>query len=268
MFAFKYLFKGPYSIVTSANNRQLLKLMAKYGDVPRYHQKNISFLNYTFVVPDCMSFLFQFQEIFADEFYKFSTKELKPVILDCGANIGMSCAYFSALYPAAQITAYEADAKIADILKENIRTNSIPNVSIINKAVWIDDKGIEFASEGSDGASIFGAGEKVNVESIRLKDALLKLPRVDMLKMDIEGAETAVLKDCAEALSAVENMFIEYHSFPGQKQELHEILHILSENNFRYYISSAQDRKSPFINHLYRGNTVMDLQLNIFAYKA
>ena len=114
----------------------------------------------TFQVPDCMSFLFQFQEIFVEGFYQFNTSENQPVILDCGANIGTSCAFFKRQYPSAKITAFEADKKISDILKSNLSTNGFADVEIINKAVWVDDAGIEFASEGSDGASIYGEGSK------------------------------------------------------------------------------------------------------------
>jgi len=268
MFALKYLFKSVYTLLKSAYGRQLLWLMAKYGNVTRYTQRNISFLSYRFVVPDCMSFLFQFQEIFVEQYYKFPTTEKNPVIFDCGANIGTSCLYFSSLYPTSKIIAFEADSNIASILKNNLDKNNIKNVDIINKAVWIDNNGIEFAIEGSDGASIFGKGKKVKIESVRLRDMLLQTPRIDMLKMDIEGAESAVIKDCSDALMNVHNIFIEYHSFPGQHQELNEILGVLSKNNFRYYIDSAQGRQSPLVNHFYRDNKIMDLQLNIFAYKS
>ena len=267
MFAFKYLFKAPYTLLKSANGRQLLKLMMQFGNVRRYNQRIITFLNYSLLVPDCMSFLFQFQEIFVEEFYKFYTTEKVPLIIDCGANIGMSCVYFKSMYPQSKVFAFEADSKIAAILAKNIQKNNLENVEIIKKAVWIDDQGIEFASEGSDGASIFGVGAKVKIDSIRLSEFLSNMPVIDMLKMDIEGAETAVIKDCASSLSRVKNIFIEYHSFPGQEQELNEILAILSKSNFRYYINSAQDRKSPLINHSYKDNTFMDVQLNIFAYK-
>jgi len=267
MFALKYLFKGTYSILKTANGRHLLKLMFKYGNISRYSQRNISFLNYKFIVPDCMSFLFQFHEIFVEEFYKFTSEEKDPIILDCGANIGTSCVYFKKLYPTSKIIAFEADLVIADILKSNIEFNKIANVEIINKAVWINDNGVSFASEGSDGSSIFGIGDKVIVPSIRLKDILDQMERVDILKMDIEGAENEVLIDCKNSLNHVKNIFIEYHSFPNQNQKLNEILEVLSQNGFRYYINSIQNRKSPLINHYYKNNDFMDLQLNIFGYK-
>ena len=75
------------------------------------------------------------------------------------------------------------------------------------------------------------------------------------------------MKDCANSLSHIENIFIEYHAFPEQTQELGDILNILAKNGFRYFINSAQNRKQPLINHRYRDNDLMDLQLNIFGYR-
>ncbi len=267
MFVLKYIFKEPYHAFRTPESRELLNLFRKYGDVKRYEPRQIKFQGMSFRVPDCMSFLFQFQEIFVEGFYQFNTTENQPVILDCGANIGTSCAFFKRQYPQAKITAFEADGKIAEILTSNLATNGFSDIEIVNKAVWVDDAGIEFASEGSDGASIYGEGAKVKVESFWLKDVLENTPKIAMLKMDIEGAETVVLKDCADSLVHVENIFIEYHAFPEQGQELGDILNILAKNGFRYFINSAQNRKKPLINHRYRDNDLMDLQLNIFGYR-
>ncbi|MEY4540363.1 MAG: hypothetical protein RLZZ306_2120 [Bacteroidota bacterium] len=267
MFVLKYIFKEPYHAFRTSESRELLNLFRKYGDVERYDERQVKFQGFTFQVPDCMSFLFQFQEIFVEQFYKFKTSDNQPLILDCGANIGSSVAFFKRQYPTAKIVAFEADPKIAEILKANLKNNNLTDIEVISKAVWIDDKGIEFASEGSDGNSIFGDGQKTKVESFRLKSVLESMSKIAMLKMDIEGAETAVLKDCENSLSHVENIFVEYHAFPEQAQELGTILDILAKNGFRYFINSAQDRKEPLINHRYKGNDLMDLQLNIFGYR-
>ena len=117
------------------------------GGYKRYIEvKGVKFLNYTFDVPDLPSFLWQFKEIFVDEIYKFNTMEKEPVIYDCGANIGMSCLYFKTLYPNCKIKAFEADPKIVQILRNNLaRNNILPNVEIINAAVWINNGGVEFS---------------------------------------------------------------------------------------------------------------------------
>ena len=86
-----------------------------------------------------------------------------------------------------------------------------------------------------------------------------------LLKIDIEGAEYEVLKDCSSELFRVKKIFIEYHSWNNSEQRLSEILAILEENKFRYYIEDIGKRKHPFIEN--GKDLKMDLQLNIFGYK-
>ena len=241
--------------------------MINGGGYERYIEvKDVRFLDYSFDIPDLPSFVWQFKELFVDELYKFNSNSKEPLIYDCGANIGMSCLYFKKLYPNAKIKAFEADLKIVKILKKNLSKNNVLNgVEIINSAVWINEKGLEFASEGADGGSIYGDKNKVKVSSIRLKDWLEKEEKIDMLKIDIEGAEYEVLKDCKNSLDNVDNLFVEYHSWNNSPQKLSEILEIFESNGFRYYIESLTHRKHPFINQGESEN--MDLQLNIFGVK-
>ncbi len=105
------------------------------------------------------------------------------------------------------------------------------------------------------------------MDSLRLKDLIDNEEKINMLKIDIEGAEIDVIKDCKESLDKVENIFIEFHSFINKPQELDVILKILSENNFRYFIKQPVDRNIPFIIKTNKNYPEMDLQLNIFAYK-
>ena len=97
----------------------------------------------------------------------------------------------------------------------------------------------------------------------RLRDLLDR--EVDMLKLDIEGAETEVLRDCAAELHCVKNLFVEYHSYLNQPQTIDEILGILKASGFRVYVESDQQLRQPF---LWRPIQLgMDLRLNIFAYR-
>ncbi len=268
LFALKYFLKYPYHYLRTPEAREMLTLMAKIGTVPRYQARTVRFQGCTFTVPDCMSFLFQYEEIFFSQSYRFASKNPRPVILDCGANIGTSCLFFKKIYPQAQITAFEADPQIAAILTQNLTSNGIQDINIVSKAVWTHSDGIDFVTEGSDGASIYGEGEKQHIESVRLKDYLQQYAQIDMLKMDIEGAEVEVFKDCQDDLGHINHIFIEYHSFPNRPQDLDVLLSILTKNGFRYFIRDAQDRPIPFINRTYSNSPSMDLQLNIFAVKS
>ena len=259
--------KGIYKFCTNSNERVLFRLSLLYGNSERYKPKKLKFLGLKFLVPDCRSFIWQFREIFVEEYYRFETSNKSPVILDCGANIGTSCTYFKKLFPNAKVYAFEANPKIANILKENLKANSFDDIEVIEKAVWINGEGVEMGMEDADASSIHRKNHSLKIASSRLKDFILKFEQVDMLKMDIEGAETEVLKDCGESLKNIQNIFIEFHSFVNEKQSLSEILKLLEDNGFRYYIKSVDDRSKPLVNRKNKSNPEMDLQLNIFGYK-
>ncbi len=261
----KDIIKPLYHYLKDKNLREFYRLYDKWGSYKRYVEvKDVKFLSYSFDVPDLASFIWQFKDLFVDESYKFKAGTDKPVIYDCGANIGMSCLYFKKLYPRAKIKAFEADPKIAKILEKNLKRNNVlDGIKVINNAVWVDDNGIEFSSDGADGGSIYRNGTKTKINSIRLKDFLEKEGKIDMLKIDIEGAEYEVLKDCSDSLDNVSNLFVEYHSWNNNRQKLSEILSIFERNDFRYYIESLTKTKHPFVNKGENAN--MDLQLNIFG---
>src|ERR1041385_7511773 len=50
-----------------------------------------------------------YHEVFAKDEYLFSCDTESPVILDCGANIGMATLFFKWLYPQSKISAFEPD---------------------------------------------------------------------------------------------------------------------------------------------------------------
>ena len=267
MYGLRYLLKEPFQALRTRRDREFIKLLFKYGDSKRHDRKRVSFGKYHMQVPDVMSFLWQYKEIFVDEFYFFKTSNPKPVIFDCGTNIGMSILYFKSLYPDAKIMAFEAEPVIIELLRANLIRNNITDIELIPKAVWKDSDGIWFGSESADSSSIHSKSEKKKIESVRLKNYLEQESIVDFLKIDIEGAEIEVLDDCRNSLSNVKNLFVEFHSYIGNPQGLANIIRIFEENNFRYFIDTNQHRLRPFVNYKYRGNDVMDLQLNIFGWR-
>jgi FkbM family methyltransferase len=256
-----------YRFLTNKNYRQFIWFSIIYGSKKRFVARTFKINGLKIFVPDTLSFIWQYKEIFVDESYKFAPKTKDILIYDCGANIGVSCLYFSLNYPDSKIKAFEADPNIAKILSNNLNSNKIKNVEIIEKAVWKTNEGINISLEGSDGASIYFTENVVKVPSIRLKELIEKETKIDLLKMDIEGAEYEVLIDCKDSLASVDNLFIEVHSFTKEQQRLSEIFTILEKNNFRYFVKPVNDRFTPFINHKNKSNPQMDLQLNIFAYK-
>jgi len=263
----KILFKELYHLVRDARHREFLRLAFRYGDAPRYQARAVQCFGYHLRVPDCLSFLWQFKEIFAQESYFFEAGTATPVIYDCGANVGLGCLYFKRLYPAARITAFEADPSVAALLAENLRQNGFADIAIVAKAVWKENTTLAFSSEGADGGSVVAGKPSLQIPAVRLKEYLDGAGRIDLLKMDIEGAEVAVLEDCRGSLGRVQHLFVEYHAYTGQPQRLDALLAVLGESGFRYFVRSEADRARPFVNRVNAGTPYMDLQLNIFAYR-
>src|SRR5690606_3275073 len=92
-------FRNLYYFFANKNIHTFYKLVWKYGDKKRYVPAKINFLSYRVNVPDCLSFIYQYKEIFADNSYRFESENDHPVIIDCGSNIGLSILFFKELYP-------------------------------------------------------------------------------------------------------------------------------------------------------------------------
>lgn len=244
--------------------RELKKIAKKV----RFNSNYTNIFGLKFKYVDSASFVFIYKEIFQKEIYKFSTNNSNPYIIDCGANIGLSILYFKKIYPHAQIVAFEPDFKVFKTLNENVQTFNLKDVLTVNKAVWSSETELDFYSDGSDGGRIKNnetSGFKVQkVKTTTLSNYLNK--PVDFLKIDIEGAELEVLKSIKNQLQNVTFLFIEYHSFVNSKQLLNELLEILTQCNFRYYIEHIGIKSNhPFDKINSEGG--MDNQLNIFAKK-
>lgn len=245
----------------------LIKEKERISALPRY-QDGCFMLNEQIIkFTDSASFLFMYNEIIEKQIYYFNTDADKPFIIDAGANIGLSIIFFKSLFPKAIILGFEPDPRSFKILKSNIDQFGFSDIEVLQKGVWDRPATLNFFTEGADGGRIALETDKENIikiNTIRLKDYLNK--HVDFLKIDIEGAETNVLKDCADALNNVDKIFVEYHSFVNHAQNLHSLLNVLSEAGFRYNIQQiGVFSPTPFIEILSFLN--MDNQLNIFAYR-
>jgi len=233
----------------------------------RYQPFITSYPGFRCHVADKSSFLSMWDEIFEREIYKFDTENLTPYIVDCGANIGLSCIYLKKRFPKAEIVAFEPDTRIYAILIKNIRSAGLDGIQTINKGLWSSETTKSFYSEGADGGRIATEQDTDGLTTITLERLSGYLEKtVDFLKIDIEGSELEVLKECKQNLKNVEKMFVEYHSFAGKPEGLSEILSILSDAGFTFYIESTGVRSEyPFMKvDTYLG---YDNQLNIFAYR-
>jgi FkbM family methyltransferase len=209
-------------------------------------------------------FLYTMKEIFVEEIYNIDLPD-NSVIIDCGANIGLSVIYLKEKFPAATIIAFEPDDDNYSLLMQNIESFKLQNVDARKEAVWIRDEELSFSNEGTMGSKIeLSANSAKKVKAIRLKNLLSQ--KIHFLKIDIEGAEYNVLKDIADSLKNVDNMFLEYHGKFNQANELTEIFAMIQNAGFAYYIKEAAEiYKSPLLALKNPTDREYDVQLNIFC---
>lgn len=258
---YQYFRKNPLKGILSDEQ------FAKARTHPRFSEGKTQVLGKDFLFSDGRAFLHSLEEIFQDQIYKFQVTHPDPLIIDAGANMGLSVLYFKHLYPQARVVAFEPDQKIFQLLRQNVAQQGYTQVDLRNTAAWIADTNLEFFSEGALAGSTEVAfkkgGEKYTVPAERLKNWLQQ--PVDFLKIDIEGAENTVLFDLQEDLGQVGHLFLEYHSVTGKEQLLGELLNVVKKAGFRYYIRSAFDGiRFPYTD---KCPDAFDLQLNIFCYR-
>jgi len=222
--------------------------------VPRRTPGRITLLDYEIEYADLLSFCPQFHEIFVDRGLEFQTAKASPRILDCGANIGAASLFFKRQYANARITAYEADPALCAMTRRNLERNGAADVDVVQAALWTSTGDVTFLAEGSDSGMIGelpGAGQglaakTVTVPSLRLRD-VLAADRVDLLKLDIEGAEGAVLDDCAPVLDRVDAIVMDLHEFDPRDRQSPRVFECLSRAGFVYSVDDLllQDWRTP-----------------------
>ena len=210
------------------------------------------------------------REIFEREIFRFDATSSSPRILDCGAHVGLASIYLGQRHPQARITAFEADPAIAALARENLDGFGLQQVEVVAAAVSDHDGMVMFSATGDLAGRIgpthgLQSPNRHEVPAVRLGQYLDE--PIEFLKMDIEGAEGAVLASVADRLHNVRRLFVEYHGFAHESQRLPEFLTLLSDVGFRYYITATYDfRRQPFLDC--GDHCGMDVQLNIFCTRA
>ena len=197
---------------------------------------------------DYHTFAILFEELYVAEIYYFSASSPEPLIVDCGSNIGLSVLYFKRLYPKARVIAFEPDKATFETLERNIKSNNLADVTLVKKALYDSVGSIPiYVSPEQPGLLVqstrkenLARSEVTSVETETLSSYLTE--PVDLLKMDIEGAEDHVLKDLNETgkLALVREIVLEYHHhLTPREDKLGVFLKTLEQTNFGYQLKAA-----------------------------
>ncbi len=154
-----------------------------------------------------------FEQVFVRRAYHLAPGFEPGWILDAGANIGLSAVFFADRYPEARILAVEPDRRNFELLAHNVRDYA--NIRPIHAGLWNrrvplrivnpDDEPWAFRVEESrDGDGL---------AAITVEEALeaLGADRIDLLKLDVEGAEWKIMGQSQGWIEHVRAIVAELH---------------------------------------------------------
>src|SRR5258708_14999499 len=158
------------------------------------------------------------------------------VFLDVGAHVGHWSLRLAAR--ASRVIAVEANPATAATLRRHIAMNGITNVEVIQLAAWDEPDWLRLDDPNGqiEGGSTRvlppdnwaeGPGSRANVEAGRLDEALADEPRIDLIKLDVEGADLHAIEGMSGLLGRCRPaMLIEDHSIYGyySRTDLEELL--------------------------------------------
>jgi len=180
---------------------------------------------------NCAADIGAFYKIFAWKEYHLSPDSLpNPVrsIMDLGSNIGFSLVYFASQFPEAQIVGLEPDSANYKLLKSN--TKSISNLNLIRGGAWKKSCSLEIENPGARPDSYRlcecapNTPGSVSAFSIPELLELHQLKEIDLLKVDIEGAEVQLFsEECEKWLPKVHTLIIELHDDIARRELLPRI---------------------------------------------
>jgi FkbM family methyltransferase len=134
---------------------------------------------------------------------------IKPgdVILDVGANIGYFCLLFAKwLRGTGRVYAFEPFPRTVERLKRNLELNPRLKALVHLRETAVSDfvgsLSMSAPDEGNSGCNYLSARGKADV-AVTTLDAFVQqesFSRVDLIKVDVEGSEVALLKGARETL--------------------------------------------------------------------
>lgn len=131
-----------------------------------------------------------FSQIFVSEDYDLPLTHAVEQVVDLGSYIGLSAVYFANRYPEARIVCLEPSRDNFQLLQLN--TRCYRQIECRNAAIWSHACTLSLLTQtGGDWGNQFGEDRDGEVPALGLQDVITlhALSRLDLLKVDIEGAE-------------------------------------------------------------------------------
>lgn len=128
-------------------------------------------------------------------------------VLDCGANVGMFT--LTAFRSADRVVAVEPDPSNYHLLAQNVANSGARNIELLEAAVWTVDGEMNFDTGTHSTGGGINSSAQLKVKSVTLDTLCETYGPIDLLKLDIEGAEESVIPN--SRLDGVSRIVAELH---------------------------------------------------------
>lgn len=151
-----------------------------------------------------------FRQIFMNDEYGIDFQPPPRTIIDAGANIGLASVYFVNRFPSTKVVAIEPEPDNLRIATMNVASYS--NIRLVAGALW-NERTTLTIQPGADKWSTQVKPEAGTVKAMTVPDIMLEFgfDVIDLLKIDIEGAEMDLFKGDCSWLKKVRVLVIELH---------------------------------------------------------
>lgn len=160
------------------------------------------------------------QILFFNEYRCISELRSPKLIVDLGANVGYSSAYFLSQFKDCEVISVEPDPANFVELQKNVAPYR-GRVTTIQAAVWprSEQLDLDHPGQGEEWGVRVKPSEGGAVQTITIPELLSASgqERISLLKIDIEGAETELFSANTEWLDKVDNIVIEIHGADAEK---------------------------------------------------
>lgn len=157
-----------------------------------------------------------FMSIFIFREFALPIKVQPELIVDAGAYTGLSALYFSSKYPKAKIISIEPEDSNFKVLEQH--TTRLPQVTRIHAGLWYRNGFLKIVDRGTGkwgfGVAEVSETEQFDIKAVDMQTLLEKsgFDKIDILKLDIEGAEKFLfMHDAHKWIDKVNIMMIELH---------------------------------------------------------
>lgn len=246
----------------NAEYRALHRFARQLARRPRHMPAAVRYRRYAVELCDGPSFLSAWDEIFVNRIYEIPVRSGEPpVLVDAGANIGLAALFWKITYGDFQYLGFEPDPMVAACCRRNLAAWGV--AGRLEELALSGDEGEQwFQPDGADGGHL-SAAPAARHSGFKVKTGRLSqwLPeRVDLLKIDVEGAEAGVLDDIRSSLPRVRNLFVEWHARPGGGG-LGRTIALLEQAGFDCHVQVAFGQSQPFMRRAGAGRFSQNLNL-------